>query len=212
MRSSIFALFFIIALNANAQFYIGAEVSGDSLNREDELTDTLTIIQQEFNGAAVFGELEQGTFGGRVFAGYGITENFKLEAGLFGSIALDGKYQILSGSSSGTQLESEISISGFDLSAKILTPRIQILGDEIVFYGQAGLHRSKIDVKVSSSQLNNISISTDSSGTGLLLGAGYELPIEQFGGMRGGYKFYDSIGGENDFNIHKISIGFFVNL
>ena len=102
-------------------------------------------------------------FVGRIFSDYGITSDVSIEIGYFRTSPIDVTYTV-----SGVSSTVSHDLNGFDLSGVVKDPR--------GFYGKVGMHTSKMNgpsqVTVGSS--TGTGLTTESDGTGVLLGVGYE--------------------------------------
>jgi hypothetical protein len=133
---------------------------------------------------------------GRIYGQYGINETLSAEVGYFNSAPLDATYTI-----SGASAKESYEFAGFDLSA--------VYQADSGIYGKAGIHSSKIDGAASlaiGGTTYNLGSSTD-TGTGFLVGAGYEVKIDSDMSWTIGVSYYDSAGGVSGADVTFISAG-----
>ncbi|AEG32147.1 outer membrane protein [Thiomicrospira cyclica] len=194
LASAVLAALFVAPVQAQ-QTYIGLDLGVASVDRDKELKETLRFLRDEAEGD-VSGKLDQGSSVFRIHVGHFVTDNLALEAGYFKTGSYDGTYRVLSGDFAGLRLRSSVEVSGFDISANYF------FGD---FYIKGGLHSSKIDFEIKAP--GGISISNDESGTGFLLGAGYQGALTDQVGYRLSYTYMDSIAGESDVNSSIFAAG-----
>ena len=128
-------------------------------------------------------------FVGRIFGDYGITSDVSIEIGYFRTSPIEVTYTV-----SGVSSTVSHDLNGFDLSG--------VFKDKNGFYGKAGMHSSKMDgpsqVTVGSS--TGTGLTTESKGTGLLLGVGYEN-----NNIRYSFTHYGDVADETKLNM--LSVG-----
>jgi opacity protein-like surface antigen len=194
LASAVLAAMFVEPVQAQ-QSYFGLDLGVASVDRDKELKRDLADLQDAFDGAAVSGKLDQSSSVFRIHVGHFVTDNLALEAGYFKTGSYDGTYRVLSGPAVGTRISTSVEVTGFDISANYFVGG---------FYVKGGLHSSKIDFEA---RALGVTISDDESGTGFLLGAGYQgLFTDQFG-YRLSYTYMDSIAGESDVNSNSFAAG-----
>ena len=139
-------------------------------------------------GETVYYSYDRVTWAGKGSFGYEFTENVNFEVGYFMTGDIDIKYSI----ASGVAVEEAFSGSGFDYSVKY------DFGTEGL-YARLGGHSSDLDNSASVT-LNGTTFATTTvttSGTGVLIGLGYEM--EEAGGSSSffGYDLYQDVGGSS---------------
>ena len=134
------------------------------------------------SGSTVTYTSDTGSFVGRIYGDYKISENIYGEVGYFLSGEVNAKYTL-----SGVTASEAYSVSGLDFSG--------VYKSDSGFFAKGGIHSSTVDGKA------NITISgttyaakAAASGTGTLCGLGFDLED----GSRVGYTFYSSLGGLAD--------------
>lgn len=139
----------------------------------------------DLSGSTVTYTYDKATPSVRLFAGFNFNKNFSGELGYFQTSSLDATYTI-----TGASAKENYKASGVDF-ALVWRPV------ETGFFLKAGMHSSKLKGEASLTiGGTTYNISGDSkSGTGALVGLGYEGSIDKSLGWKVGYTFYDSIGG-----------------
>lgn len=137
-------------------------------------------------GSTVTVTYDRATYAGRLFVGAEVTKAIRIEAGYFSTGNLTAKY-VLSGASA----KESYTASGFDIAA-IMKPENQ------PFYFKAGVHSSKVSGN-GSITIGGSTYSADAkaSGTGMLLGAGYEETIDATTSWTLGLTYYNRVAGES---------------
>jgi opacity protein-like surface antigen len=141
---------------------------------------------------------------GRAFAGYQFNENIALEAGYFSTGDLSNKYTSASGAAT-----EDYRGRGGDLSF-LLRPSVTS-GMNNAFLRLGG-HYSEVDgdasVRFSTTTYSLTgSGNANQTGTGFLVGAGYDLPIDKNIAGRFGYSFYNQLGGLSGADAHVLTVG-----
>jgi hypothetical protein len=138
---------------------------------------------------------------GRISAGYWVADQVALEVGYFSVADLQARY---SGTYSGTSWSANetYNASGFDL-AGVFKPS----GSD--FFLKAGVHSSSVD-GYGSFSIAGLSVSTAAtySGTGWLVGGGYEWNMSDSSSVIGSYTYYDSLGGLSTGDLGFLSVGY----
>ena len=137
-------------------------------------------------------------FTGRAFVGFGMTDSISAELGVFGATGLEATYSI-----TGASATEKYSANGFDLVG------VYSVADSGLFL-KAGMHSSKLDGKASVT-LNGTSYnvaSQSASGTGMLYGLGFSMPLEDGVALRYGYTHYSEIGGVKGADIDYVSVAY----
>ena len=133
----------------------------------------------------------------RIFMGYDITEQMTAEVGYFASANLDATYRI-----SGASATEAYSAKGLDFSI-IYKPA------ESGFFGRIGMHSSEISGAASITiGGTTYAAQASKSGTGYLLGGGYEAAMGGGLAWRASFTYLDSLGGLSgaDATLYSISI------
>jgi hypothetical protein len=133
----------------------------------------------------------------RIFMGYDITEQMTAEVGYFASADLNATYRI-----SGASVTEAYSARGLDFSI-IYKPV------ETGFFGRIGMHSSEISGAASLTiGGTTYAAQASKSGTGYLLGGGYEAAMGGGLAWRASFTYLDSLGGLSgaDASLYSISI------
>jgi len=136
-------------------------------------------------GQTVYYSYDRATWAGRVGGGYEISNNVSLELGYFMTGDIDIKYSI----ASGVAVEEAFSASGLDFAVKYDF-------DDSGIFVKAGMHSSDLGNSASLT-LNGTtyaSASISSSGTGTLIGAGFESKASNGDVTFFGYDLYKDVG------------------
>jgi opacity protein-like surface antigen len=140
---------------------------------------------------------------GRIYLGYTINENIATEIGFFGSTKLNTNYS----SANGLGNTSEKARGG-DLSI-LLRPSVST-GLNNAFL-RLGAQYSKIDTSGGFIFDDGVTITeygtTNENGTGFLIGAGYDTPIDKNMSARVSYTYIDNLGGVSGTNANLFSAG-----
>ena len=155
-------------------------------------------------GESVSYTYDRAAFVGRAFAGYQFNESIALEAGYFSTGDLSNRYTSASGSAT-----EDYRGRGGDLSF-LLRPAVTS-GMNNAFLRFGG-HYSEVDgdasVRFSTTTYSLTgSGNANQTGTGFLVGAGYDLPIDKNVAGRIGYTFYNQLGGLSGADAHVLTVG-----
>lgn len=151
----------------------------------------------DLSGSTVTYTYDKATPSLRLFAGFNLNKNFSAELGYFQTSSLDATYTI-----TGASASESYTASGADLSL-VWRPA------ETGFFLKAGVHASKLKGEASIT-IGGITydIAGDSkSGSGALVGLGYEQGIDKNLKWKIGYTFYDSIGGISSADAGTVYLG-----
>lgn len=174
----------VAAQTADSGVYVGIE--GALVTIDSIVTPTNGVKTSETN--------ETGAL--RALVGYQINKNFAVELGYF---ATDDFKQDGTNVARTVRYNMKADVKGVDLSA--IYKFTEFLPG---LYLKAGATRSKV-----SAELNQPAGSTSGSvtGTGYLLGLGYEFNLAQNVGVRVGYTRFEKLGGESDNKMNMYSAG-----
>jgi hypothetical protein len=139
-------------------------------------------------GETVYYSYDRATWAGKGSFGYEFTDNMNFEVGYFMTGDIDIKYSI----ASGVAIEEAFSGSGFDYSVKYDF-------DTEGLYARLGGHSSDLDNSASIT-LNGTTFATatvTTSGTGALIGLGYEMKGTGGSSSFFGYDLYQDVGGSS---------------
>ena len=155
-------------------------------------------------GETVTYSYDTGTGVGRIYLGSAVNENIAAEIGYFGSTTVDVKYS----SAHGLANES-VKAKGVDISI-LLRPSVST-GLNNAFIRLVAQY-SKVDGGANLAYINGgttvtYSAQGSASGTGFLVGVGYDAPIDKNMSARVSYTYIDSLGGLSDANVNLFSAG-----
>lgn len=146
---------------------------------------------------------DKGVGVGRVYLGYTINENIATEIGFFGSTKHHTNYSSTNGLG--------------DISAKARGGDISVLLRPSVSTGlnnaflRLGAQYSKIDESGDFVHNDGVTITTYSTtnekGSGFLIGAGFDAPIDKNMNARISYTYMDNLGGLSGANVNLLSVG-----
>lgn len=158
-------------------------------------------------------EEETWTPGYRAFLAYNLNENFSLELGYFGTGNLNRKDTsvLYQNAKNITSLENKVNASGADLSV-VYKFTEGVPG----FFLKAGVTRSKLERTTNivvknintgiQSTLSSKELDSSATGTGYLLGLGYEMALSNNLYGRIAFTSYQRLGGENN-SISNFTLG-----
>lgn len=141
---------------------------------------------------------------GRLFLGYNFNENVGIELGYFQSGSVDVDYRSANG-----QANENYKAKGGDLSL-LLRPSVSS-GLNGLFL-RAGGHYSKVDGKASLAYDDGVTAATYTangweSGTGFLVGAGYDFKLDKSTNARISYTYMDRLGGVSNADANVLTFG-----
>ncbi len=187
----IFLYFFLFFLSPSILAKSGFGIEGGWGFIDIGAADTAQNIAN-ISGSTVSYTSDTGTWVGRFFGDFQISDNFYGEIGYFISGDITAKYTL-----SGATASESYSANGIDFAG--------VFKSEAGLFVKGGLHSSTVDGQA------NITISgttyaanAAASGTGGLFGFG----MEGADGERYGYTFYSSVGGLDDADVGFLYYGF----
>jgi opacity protein-like surface antigen len=203
------ALFAFVGTSAMAQsstfkpgFYAGIELGYAQV--EDQTQETATALVSSLGGRATVTQ-DSAVFDGRIFGGYKIIENIDFELGLAQSSTVSQTVSGVSGGSVSYTGKADISYSGVDYSV-LLRPSISTgLNNLYVRVGGTYLTQ-KQDVSLSTSGYS-ASSALNTSGSGYILGVGYDIPVSKSVDIRAAYNYLGNIAGISNNYTNRFSIG-----
>lgn len=184
-----------------SNFYAGVEAG---YGRIDTKAQETAQYLANLTGSTTTYTSDTEAFMGRIFSGYNINENVSAELGYFRSADLTNRYAQVNGTANETY-----NGQGADLSI-VLRP--SVASDLNGLFARVGAHYSEVNGTASVAYNNGTyslagSGSSNQSGAGLLLGLGYDIPVDKNVVARVGYTFINSVGGVSGANINFVSIG-----
>lgn len=137
----------------------------------------------------------------RIFGGMALNPNFDVELGYLHTGDARVTYRGLNGASNWRMTE-DYSATGLDLAA-VYKPFNN------GFFVKGGVHATKGKVKINGYEDDALETSDNhsESGTGFLLGLGYQAPIAKGLNLRASFVRYQRIAGESDYNLDLVTVG-----
>jgi len=203
------AIFAAVGTSAIAQsstfkpgFYAGVELGYAKV--EDQTQETANALVSSLGGSARVTQ-DSSVSDGRVFGGYKIIENIDFELGYAQSSTVSMTIAGVSRSNVSYTGSADISYSGADYSV-LLRPSISTgLNNLYVRVGGTYLTQ-KQDVTVSTTGYS-ASSALNTSGTGYILGVGYDIPVSKSVDIRAAYNYLGNIAGISNNYSNRFSIG-----
>lgn len=198
-------MFFLVSLAHSEGAYLGADVGYGWVDTNAK--DTAQTLAN-LSGETVSYKDDEGAVLGRLFLGYNFNENVGVELGYFGSGSVDVDYRSANG-----QANENAKVRGVDLSL-MLRPSVSS-GLNGLFL-RAGGHYSKIDGNASLAYNDGTNAATYSasgseSGTGFLVGAGYDFNLDKNINARVSYTYLDSLGSVSNADVNVLTFGLNTN-
>jgi hypothetical protein len=202
MKLALIAAAAALSFSAQAQtgFYIGAE--GGAASIKDQSGALARGLVNELGGSATVTQ-DTGVGFARFYGGYQINKFVAAELGYLQTSEANANF---SGTGNGGYTGNvKLSVSGFDVSA-VIKPFEQAGVNGLFF--RAGLTSYEQKVSVTASANGRAAAGTDTySGTGTLLGVGYDLPAGP-GTVRFQLTTLQKVGGESDSDSTAMSVGY----
>jgi OOP family OmpA-OmpF porin len=204
MKKTFVALAFAsIGLAAHAEgFYMGA---GVGFNKVDNSLSEFNTAMLNAVGGSIVSTQETGVQNLRLLGGYKINENFAVEVGYVNSSKWDLNFSGVSSGNVAYNGNGNISFSGLDVAAVVRPGASSGYNN---FFATIGLHNYKAKVGVTFT-VNGTPYTTNTSetGTGTLLGIGYDLKIDKGLDLRFTATRLNKLAGDSDSNTTNIGIG-----
>ena len=202
MKMTKIALAAVLAMGAtvaNAAGYVGFDAGWASVDQKP-LVDALGQSLANASGHTVSVVYDQATSAGRVFAGWNVAQGVDVEVGYLQSGDLAATYTGTTAGNAAYSLKTDMSVSGFDVAA-VWWPTENI-------FIKGGAHSTEAELSLSANVSGTTATYTTSeSGTGLLVGIGYEAALSKDINWRTAYTYYDKLGGMSDANSHNYTVG-----
>jgi hypothetical protein len=190
----------LVMSSAQAQNYVGLELGSAYPDLDGMISDNKSFIEDE-TGNPVSTSKDKTVPAFRIFGGKAANQNLDIELGYLSTGDMRVTYR---GVDAGDDLRwtQDFSASGFDLAA-VYKPF------EKGFFIKAGMHatRGKVKIKLYENGLLDGVESDSASGTGLLMGVGYEAPVSKGVNLRGSYVRYQRMAGESDYDLDMVTLG-----
>ena len=186
----------------NNGFYLGLEAGYTRVDNTAQ-QDANTLVRVLGGSATVTSDT--GMALGKIFAGYQFTENFSAEIGAYRTSEFDEKASGVTGGSAAYTVTAKTDVYGVEGSV-LVRPSISTGLNGL--FGRVGGHWDKIDTTYTASA-NGAAASGDhwNSGTGFLVGAGYDVNIDKNLTGRLAYTYYDSVAGTDGYaNVGSVAV------
>lgn len=203
------ALLSLAATGAMAQsatfkpgFYAGVELGYATL--DDQTQKTANSLVSTLGGRATVTQ-DSGIFDGRIFGGYKVIENIDLELGYTQSGTVS---QTASGVTSGNvayTANNDVSYNGVDYSV-LLRPSLST-GLNNLYFRVGGTYLTQKSQVSASAGGASASQTTNTSGSGYLIGIGYDIPVSKSVDIRAAYNYVGNIAGVSDTYSNRFSVG-----
>lgn len=209
MRKIVFAVAMLASSAVFAQteprYYGGIELGAAKL--DDATGDFLNSFVGAYGGAA--SATQDSTIGvARFFLGYRITEKFAVEGGYFNSNKANLRLSGVTGLGAPYTASAGVDYAGIDVSA-VWFPMAEKMGDA-GFFLKGGLHHAELNGSLSVTGVGGTAgVSFDDSGTGSLIGIGYDWKFTKDAFARIAATRYLRVAGdsENNATVYSLAIG-----
>lgn len=203
------AIFAAVGTSAVAQsstfkpgIYAGAELGYAQL--KDQTQETANALVNAVGGRVTVTQ-DRGIYDGRVFGGYKVIENIDLELGYTQSGKATQTATGVSRTNVAYTANADVSYSGVDYSV-LLRPSLSSGLNNLYFRVGGTYLTQKTDVSVSTVAAAAAQ-STNTSGSGYLLGVGYDIPVSKSVDIRAAYNYVGNIAGVSNNYSNRFSVG-----
>ena len=195
MKKIIFTLLIMVSLTSFAQTKPFFGIEGGFAFVDIDAANTAQAIANA-TGLTTTVTYDRGALTGRLFSGVPVNESLQAELGAFASMSVDAKYS----NTSGTASES-YSVKGLDLSAKFV--------NQSNFFARGGMHYSQLsgDAQITMAGVSATG-SGNISGTGFLVGAGFNEKQADGSVIYFEYRYMNRLGGLSSANAHMLVLGY----
>jgi hypothetical protein len=187
------------ATTAQAGGYAGFDAGYGNIDRAAAARSDAQAAVAALGGSAT-ATYEQSVSVGRVFAGWNVAKDLDIEVGYLKTGDLS---DTLAGTTSGNvaySLASKTNAHGVDVAA------VWWINNNLFIKG--GMHSTTVEATGTLTVLGTtVSLSGEQSGSGMLLGIGYESALSQNINWRAAYSYYDKMGGLSDANVDIYTLG-----
>ena len=199
----LFFLSFFVFASTHARDYSGYfGVEGGLAFADIRADDTAQTFVNAFGGSVNY-EYDEADFAGRLSIGYGVNDMFDLELGYFFTADFNANYNGVAGNGIRYTATETYSASGIDLSA-LIRPNS---GN---FFVRVGMHSSEVEGQGNFNvpAVGSVNVSATQSGSGLLVGLGYDWNVDDRSFARVSYSFYDKLGGTDNSELGLLSASY----
>ena len=139
---------------------------------------------------------DEADLAGRIYGYYNFNNQFGIQVGYFKTASLDQTH-----TNNSLSATASYDATGVDL-AGVFKP------NNSGFYGKAGIHQSKVNGAASVTiGGDTVALSASDSGSGYLVGIGFESPVDKNMSWTVGITYYDSLGGLDQADATFVNIG-----
>ena len=206
MKFALIAAAAALSFSAHAQtgFYAGGELGAASL--KDQTGDTARALVNQVGGSANVTQSSATGFG-RIFGAYQINSLVAAEVGYLYASGASMSVAGRSGGGTAYTANADLTISGLDASA-IITPFEQGALKNLFFRAGLTSYTTKTEV-TAATNVTFTSTSVTNSGTGTMLGVGYDLPAGP-GSVRFQLNTLQNVAGQSENSSVALSAGYLV--
>jgi opacity protein-like surface antigen len=183
-------------------FYAGVELGYATV--KDQTQETANGLVNAVGGSATVTQ-DSSIFDGRAFAGYKVIEYVDLEIGYTQSSTLSANASGRSSGGTAYTANADISYSGFDYSV-LLRPSMAS-GFNNLFFRVGGTYLTTKQQVTATAGGSSASGTTNTSGSGYLLGLGYDIPLTKEIDIRAAYNYVGNISGVSNNYSNRFSVG-----
>ena len=164
--------------------------------------ETASVFVNTFGGIVNY-EYDEADLAGRLSIGYGKNDMFDIELGYFFTADFNATYNGVAGNGVVYSATETYSASGIDISA-LIRPNS---GD---FFVRVGMHNSEVEGQGNFviPGVGSANVSAKQSGSGLLVGLGYDWSLDDRSFARVSYSFYDKLGGIDNSELGLLSASY----
>ena len=186
----------------NNGYYLGAEAGYTRVDNTAQ-QDANTLVSILGGSATVTSDT--GMALGKIFAGYQFTENFSTEIGAYRTSSFNESASGVTRGATAYTMTANTNVYGVEGSV-LVRPSVSTGLNGL--FGRVGGHWDKIETEYSVSA-NGAAASGNhwNSGTGFLVGAGYDVNIDKNLTGRLAYTYYDSVAGTDGYaNVGSVAL------
>ena len=186
----------------NNAFYLGVEAGYTRID-DTAQQDANTLVRILGGSATVTSD--KGMALGKIFAGYQFTENFSAEIGAYRTSEFDEKASGVTSDSAAYTATAKTDVYGAEASF-LVRPNVSTGLNGL--FGRFGGHWDKIETTYALSANGAAANGNQwNSGTGFLVGAGYDAEISKNVNARAAWTYYDSVAGTDSYaNVGSVAV------
>ena len=186
----------------NQSAYVGVELGYTRIDNVAQ--QTANYLVGSVGGSATV-SADSGMALGKIFAGYKFNENLSAEIGAFRTSDFDMNAAGVSGGSVAYTAKSTTNVYGFEGSLLVRPSESSGLNG---LFGRIGAHWDKAESEVSAVGAGSSATGNSyNSGTGFLVGAGYDVNFDKSLTGRINYTYYDGVAGTDSYaNVGSLAL------